>query len=359
MAQFGAIAYTPLQVFACSLKGYPVATIIQRGPGQYLVEIRKAGYRRVSKTFETLAAAQTFAIENEADHRMKRFVDLSLLERTTVGEIIKRFREMELPKRKSITSISGRLSHWERLLGSRFLATLTTREFFDWSETRTDIDEVQPMTARRDLMDLQAVFAYARTRLQIPIPDILAPVFRTLPQGGYRRRRLSAQEEARLFAEARQYSPMAASLIEFALETGMRRGEIAGITWAHVLLREQIISLTDAKNGDSRRVPLSARAEEILRALPRTLTGPIFGLSHPDAITRMFTRICTRAGIADLRFRDLRREAASRIAPHVAATTLARIFGWRTPRMALRCYNPKARELVAAVRRAEAARAAA
>jgi integrase len=208
-------------------------------------------------------------------------------------------------------------------------------------------------------MDLQSVFAYARTRMQLPMPDILSPVLSTLPQGGWRERRLSAQEELSLFAEARKYSPLAAPLIELALETGMRRGEIARMTWEQVFLKEQTIHLIDTKNGDKRYVPLSARAEELLRMLPRTMSGPVFRLAHPDAITRMFTRICTRAGIANLRFHDLRREAASRIAPHIPATTLARIFGWSTPQMALRYYNPTARELVAAVRRAEAARAAA
>lgn len=59
-----------------------------------------------------------------------------------------------------------------------------------------------------------------------------------------------------------------------------------------------------------------------------------------------------------LALHDLRHEAASRLAPHVTAQTLAKIMGWRTIQMAMRYYNPSHAELLAAVDAATTARTA-
>ncbi|MDH0423369.1 tyrosine-type recombinase/integrase, partial [Delftia tsuruhatensis] len=65
-----------------------------------------------------------------------------------------------------------------------------------------------------------------------------------------------------------------------------------------------------------------------------------------------FARACVRVGIEDLHFHDLRHEAASRFAPRMPATTLAKLMGWRSIQMAMRYYNPREDELVALVRAA-------
>ena len=60
-------------------------------------------------------------------------------------------------------------------------------------------------------------------------------------------------------------------VILFAIETGMRRGEILSLTWEHVHLGKRYVHLPDTKNGDSRVVPLSPLALELLRDLPRNI----------------------------------------------------------------------------------------
>lgn len=47
---------------------------------------------------------------------------------------------------------------------------------------------------------------------------------------------------------------------------------------------------------------------------------------------------------------EMRHEAASRIAPSVETATLAKIMGWKNIQMAMRYYNPTAKELVTAIR---------
>ena len=60
-------------------------------------------------------------------------------------------------------------------------------------------------------------------------------------------------------------------MILFAIETGMRRGEILSLTWENVHLEKRYVQLPDTKNGESRDVPLSPLAMELLRELLRNI----------------------------------------------------------------------------------------
>lgn len=87
--------------------------------------------------------------------------------------------------------------------------------------------------------------------------------------------------------------------------------------------------------------------------LPRALHGgPLTTFHDSNGLGAAFRRACERCGVENLRFHDLRHEAASRLAPKMPVATLAKVMGWRTLQMAMRYYNPTARELVAAVRAA-------
>jgi len=94
-------------------------------------------------------------------------------------------------------------------------------------------------------------------------------------------------------------------LVAFAIETAMRRGEIARTAGCQRV--EDGLLIADDKTGKTTVVPLSTRAHEILDKYPEG-----FG-RRPDSITQAFNRARDRAKIEDLRFHDLRHEAASRL----------------------------------------------
>jgi len=128
-----------------------------------------------------------------------------------------------------------------------------------------------------------------------------------------RDRRLEAGELERLLAAGPSPNPWFRAVVLFAIETGMRRGEILSLTWENVHLGKRYVHLPDTKNGDSRDVPLSPQALELLKDLPRNISGDqvVFPL-HYEALKSSWRRACSRAGISDLRFHDLRHEATSR-----------------------------------------------
>jgi len=139
-----------------------------------------------------------------------------------------------------------------------------------------------------------------------PIKDI------EFPKGSNARtRRLIGDEKERILAAASsQRNIYIASIIEFAIETGMRRSEMLKLRWCDVDFESGFASLYDTKNGEDRRVPLTRRCIEVLQTVPHT-NEQVFPISA-TCLRLAWNRARKKAGITNLRFHDLRHEAVSR-----------------------------------------------
>lgn len=130
------------------------------------------------------------------------------------------------------------------------------------------------------------------------------------PKAGRGRDRRLKDGELDLLIDALELTWGIQSIVLLAIETGMRRSEILSLKWSNIYLEERYLILPDTKNGDTRAVPLSSMAIEIINSLERTSDNLFF--IKPSAVTRAFKRACVRAGLDNLRFHDLRHEATSR-----------------------------------------------
>jgi len=106
------------------------------------------------------------------------------------------------------------------------------------------------------------------------------------------------------------------TLIEFALATGMRLGEIVRIQWDDVDYPNRTVLIRDRKHprlkeGNLGVVPLLPDAWSLLQERPDK-TGRIFPYNS-HSVSRAFWEACNDLGIADLRFHDLRHEAFTRL----------------------------------------------
>jgi putative DNA primase/helicase len=103
-------------------------------------------------------------------------------------------------------------------------------------------------------------------------------------------------------------------VVRFAIETGMRMGEILSLEWRNVDLTQRVATLPDTKTGDARQVPLSTAAIAAISPLPRHIKdGRVFWKwKRADSLENTWRRAVKSAGIIDLRFHDLRHEAVSR-----------------------------------------------
>jgi integrase len=138
-------------------------------------------------------------------------------------------------------------------------------------------------------------------------------------------------------------------LIILAIETGMRRGELLDLRWEHVDLKCGVAHLPLTKNGDSRDVPLSRRAVQILEQLraggvKQERVFPMTG----NAVRLAFEHLRVRAGMSDFHFHDLRHEAISRLFEKgLNIAEVSAISGHRELKMLQRYTHLRAVDLVA------------
>jgi integrase len=154
-----------------------------------------------------------------------------------------------------------------------------------------------------------------------------------------RLRYLSDEEAERLVFNCEPYLK---PIVLTALNTGMRRGEIFGLTWDRVDLKNRIILLDKTKNGERREVPINDNLYEILNSIVRRLDVPyVFfnpkTLKPYDNLKRSFATALSKSHILDFRFHDLRHTFASQlIMKGVDLVTVKELLGHKDIKMTLR-----------------------
>ena len=200
-------------------------------------------------------------------------------------------------------------------------------------------------TIRLELAIISHLFEIARKEwgmegLSNPVKSIRMPS----PPSGRDRRLQTGELEKLLESSSEEMN----QVIRFALETAMRRGEIAGMTWDMVDLKKRTVTLPDTKNGQKRIVPLSTEAVTILkeRLNTRRIDGKVWDIGL-DAISQNFANACQKAGISGLHFHDLRHEATSRLFEKGFDTMEVKtITGHKTLQMLARYTHLRAEDLV-------------
>ena len=329
-----------------------MATFVQRkGPGGRKVWqalVRKTGYPQQTRTFDSKAEAQTWAggVENEMGHGV--FVSRAEAESTTLGEALGRYRREVTPAKKGASIERFRLDRWDtHRYAQRSMASLRCKDVADYIEERRQ-EGAAPATIHKEINLLSHLFNTARTAwgmesLTNPV-DLVKGQRPKVPQG--RDRRLVDDEHPRLLTAALTYGGEIGPLITWAIETAMRRGEIAAMRWEHLDRKSKVLLIPETKNGAPRRVPLSTAALGVLDGLPRRIDGRVWGM-RPDSISQAFERVCKAAGIEGLTFHDLRHEATSRLFEKgLNPMEVAAITGHKTLQMLKRYTHLRAEDLV-------------
>ena len=199
----------------------------------------------------------------------------------------------------------------------------------------------------RDLSLLSSVINHARREWGVTVNNPCLLVKKPpIPAG--RTRVLSADEEGRLLAAVAptgRRNPEMLPLVQLALQTAMRRGELLALRWEHIDLEAQTAYLPTSKNGHPRLVPLSSAAVAVLASMQRLDGGQVFSIAA-QTTAAAFTKATVRASIKGLRFHDLRHTATSRMADKLPnVIELAAVTGHRSIQMLKRYYHPNASAL--------------
>lgn len=374
-----------------------MATIIKVGPLQYQAQIRKAGWPHAFKTFEKKSLAQEWATHVESEMARGTYVNRSEAESTSLYDALDRYEKEVSVHKKSHESEKWRIAAWKKhKLASHSLATLKSTDFAKYRDDRL-ANGIKAASIRNDLALISHLFTTALKEWNIPVINPVMGI-RKPRSNNARTRRLVKDEEKRIIAaihEASSFAPDRANIwiepvVLFALETAMRQDEILSLTWENVDLANGVAHLPNTKNGNSRDVPLSLKATEILEKLPRivkkekvvpikpkaldkqsVLDKKVFKTTA-SALDQSWRRAMARARkkyeielaergfqqpridedklLLNLHFHDLRHEATTRLASIFQLHELMKVTGHLDTRMLARYYHPKGSDLAIKLR---------
>lgn len=194
----------------------------------------------------------------------------------------------------------------------------------------------------RDLSMISSVINHARREWGVTVNNPCLLVKKPSTPVG-RTRILSQNEELKLLEAVSpigRRNPEVLPIVQLALQTAMRRGELLALKWEHIDLDAQTAFLPTTKNGRPRFVPLSALAVNTLKGLHVGVSGPVFGIAD-QTLAAAFLRAVRKTGITDLRFHDLRHTATTRMAAKLPnLIELAAVTGHQSLQMLKRYYHP-------------------
>lgn len=355
-----------------------------KGSTVWQAQIIRVGQPPQYKTFPTKGEADAWAKFVETEMRSGGVPDRTEGERLTLGQALDRY-DIDVVMNKAEATQKRerqRIAYFKSTQLAVFALTrLTPRQLASYIRDRK-AGGIGPNALRRELTIISDLYKTAQgpwemPYLDNPVPSVMKLVPK-LPKGRARRLDDKHDEEARLIAGAtEQFRPV----IKFALASAMRRGEIATMRWNQVHLNHGKVILPITKNGESREVPLSDEAVEVLKGVMRKdaeeqklrakRKGELkkrvkksiknrVGIKEIEkeikAIDKLEKKLaaddrvfryesgtlsqamgyaCSVAGIEDLTFHDLRHEAISRIfeGSHMNAVEIARVSGHKTMQM--------------------------
>lgn len=290
--------------------------------GRWRAQVRRAGQKSISKTFDTKKEADAWARRVEAglDEERPRLV----AEEMTVEQLVTQYRRVRADLGRPIeatTNTHYMLEHLAEDLGPVKLAALTPQRLADWARMRHS-QGAGGYTVNMELSQLGTAMRHTASFMQLRLPDVVGdarPLLhyaQLISGGGRRTRRANEDELTRLLEYIRPRNPVVAAAVEVAAITGMRRGELARIQWADVDELRKAVLVRQRKHprrieAVDEWVPLLGDAWAIIKAQPR-VDARIFPASR-EAMTDNVTAATRALGIPNLHLHDMRRVATSRL----------------------------------------------
>lgn len=308
---------------------------ISKHYGKWQVQIRIKDYPNKTKSFLLKKDAELWARQTEISLQ-KDDLGIKLKTYPTFIEIINRYlKEVSSLKRGYVNE----KHHLSNILKENFiylpLNKITPLYFAQYRDKR--LQKVKSSTLLREFNILSHIFTVCMTEWDYEINNPIKKIKK--PKANDRRERRLTEYEYNFLVKGNYPQQTLRYIIEFAIETGMRRGEILNIKQEHI--KEQTLLVPETKNGHPRTIPLTKRALYILNNTE--LSFPY----TPNALKLAWNRLKKKGNIKDLHFHDLRHEAISRFFEKgLSIPEVALISGHKDVRMLFRYTHLKAEDIL-------------
>lgn len=326
---------------------------IQKTKNGYRVQIAIRGVRENS-SFHTKREAESWAARRETEIRDAK--NLHPGSKHTLIDALRRYAEEVSPTKRGERWEILRLQAFEShaLPLEKKVNTIEPDDMATWRDSRLAV--VNRGTVLREISLLSAVFESMRREWRWidknPLRDMRKPaepdhreIVITRPQIKMMLRQLGYGGPARTISQS-----VACSFL-LALRSGMRAGELCGLTWDRV--HDGYCTLPITKNGKRRDVPLTPKALAIIEKMRGFDDSLVFGLKT-QTLDALFRRARGRAGLDGFTFHDSRHTAATWIAGRMTSNNisaqqavfdLCKMFGWTKIDQALVYYNASAADI--------------
>ncbi|MDH4083481.1 MAG: tyrosine-type recombinase/integrase [Nitrospira sp.] len=275
-----------------------------------------------------IAEGQFFERHEDVERTFQEMMDRYVHERAV----------MKAPK--SRVRDRAALNHLLPVFGNKVLAEISPKLLAAYKAQRR-MEHAAPATINKELQLVRHAFNLAMREWEWcrenPMHRVsMEPVRNEVD------RWLAANEEKRLLAAS---SPWLQEIIRFALNTGMRQGEILNLLWQDVDFTRGTLIVMKSKNGTRRTIPLNSTVYELLaakQAVTGASSGPVFktplgNMLQVRFLVREFCEARDRAGIPDFRFHDMRHTFATRLVQRgIDLYKVQRLLGHKTGTMTQR-----------------------
>ena len=237
---------------------------------KYWVAYRIGKRQRFEYAGASVEAARAAEGKRIAQKKEGRILEMLPDSKVTFSNLAEWYLDRESAKAlASYPIIKMKLKKFNRHLGDRRVSSITAADLKDYQAKLKKAGAI-PATVDQDLGKVKAMVyaAFESGKVGVDAFRAFRSIKKTLVKGSdVRDRILSVHEYRALIAAAPEHLK---GVIAMGYHTGMRRGEILGLTWDRVDLVGRWIHLDarHTKDQEPRRVPINAELLEMLKTIP-------------------------------------------------------------------------------------------
>ena len=301
---------------------------IRKRLGKWQCVIRVKGKPPTTKTFLIKKDAKLWGKKTEL-HFFREDNDIQKSDYPLFKECLERYRDEVVIRKRS------------RIMETKLISYLLKESFVNYKLNFVDsrvialyrdraLNTLKSSSVRRRLAIVSHMYTIVKKewgyKLENPVLNIRKP---KSPEP--RNRRFTNDELTKLI-KGNRTSPKLRLIIQIALETAMRQGEILRVKPEDINGNTLFIPIAKTK---PRTIPLTLKAMSLLNnaELPFNITG--------NALSKQFKKLCDHYGIEDAHFHDLRRQSLTNfmLERNLSVAETMMIAGHSDPKMLLKTYN--------------------
>lgn len=278
--------------------------------------------KKILKSIEAKIALGTFRLEDYQENQPR------------LSEFLDKYMKFLVVSGKTSSTVSREkivVKHFTRIIGDPIMGSIDPQGLDMWMATR--LQDVLPVTYNIELRTMKAIFnkaaewRYIEKNPFCKRKKLKVEEHRLYMEDGELERFFNALSKLREETKSSKYKVklrLFAYFCYFMLNTGLRREEGLGLLPQDVSFDAGILHIRKTKDKEARDVPLTQKAQEILKALGE---NPFSGLTK-SFVSHTFKTVHDKAGLQGFKLHSLRHTYATKlIEAGVDVLTVSKILG--------------------------------